>query len=295
MEALATLDWTERWMQSVITHPRGVEAGIAHPPARNSMGVTTAEIESIVCRSRSLTAAERMRIYHNAYFARLVECLEGDFPVFRQTVGDDAFRQFALEYIAQQPSRSYTLGRFGDGFVGFLRESCPNSDSGDPSAANWSEFVIELARFEHFIAEIFDGPGIEARPGLDIERLRTSDTWSEARLVPAPCLRLIRLPFAVHDWFEQRGDMGLSHALERRDIWLVLTRRDFQVVWHEVEAGEFHLLQRMAEGAPLEEALHWEAASSAPDIGALADKLRQLFCRWAALRLFVDVQYPNRV
>jgi hypothetical protein len=285
MAALATLDRTERWMQSVITHPLGVDRGVAHPSARNSIDVAPAEIDSIVCRSRRLTATERLGIYHHAYFARLVECLEGDFPVFRQAVGDDAFRQFALEYIAQQPSCSYTLGRLGDGFVDFLREDCPKTDSRDSSAAHWSEFLIELARFERVVAEVFDGPGIEAQPGLNVERLR----MSEARLVPAPCLRLIRLQFAVHDWFEQRGQIAQSHALERRDICLVLMRRNYRVVWHEVEPGEFRLLQRLAEGATLAEVLISEATNSAMDVDALASKLRQLFCRWATLRLFVDV------
>lgn len=289
MAPIATLDRTERWMQSVITHPLGVEAGIADP-ARSSMDNTTAEIESVVCRSRNFSATERLEIYRNAYFARLVECLEGDFPVFRQTVGDDAFRQFALEYIAYRPSRSYTLGRFGDGFVDFLRESCPDTDSCNPGATHWSEFMIELARFERRIAEVFDGPGVEAQPGLDVERLQISDGWSEARLVPAPCLRLIRLNFPVHDWHAQRCQMDLSRALERRDICLVLTRSDYRVVWHEVEQEEFLLLQRLAEGAPLEEALISAEISPAADVGALASNLRNLFCRWAALRLFVDVQ-----
>lgn len=289
MAAIATLDRTERWMQSVVTHPLGVEAGV-DAAARCGSGVPTADVELVVCRSRRLTAMERLSVYHHAYFARLVECLEGDFPVFRQTVGDDAFRQFALEYIAQQPSHSYTLGRFGDRFVDFLRESCPNSDSGDPSAANWSEFLIELAQFERLVAEVFDGLGIEARPGLDIERLRSSDSWSEARLVPAPCLRLIQLNFPVHDWHAQSRQVDLSCALEGRDICLVLTRMDYRVVWHEVEQEEFLLLQRLAEGAPLEEALLLEATSPAPDVGALASKLRHQFCRWAALRLFVDIQ-----
>jgi hypothetical protein len=66
-------------------------------------------------------------------------------------------------------------------------------------------------------------------------------------------------------------------------------RRDYRVVWHEVEPGEFRLLQRLAEGATLAEVLISEATNSAMDVDALASKLRQLFCRWATLRLFVDV------
>jgi len=285
MSAVATLDQTERWMRSVITHPLSVEAGICDPSTRSSIDVSVTNVESIVCRSRNLTATQRLGIYHNAYFARLVECLQGDFPVFCETVGDEVFRQFALEYITARPSRSYTLGRFGDGFADFLRESCPETDG------DWSEFLMELARFERAVAEVFDGPGIEAEPGLDVESLRSlaPDDLSRLRLTGAPCLRLMRLHFPVHDWVHDRSGLALTDVLQRRDVRVVLTRNNYRVVWQEVDATEFELLRQLVDGTPLEDALCSTASNVATLVEVLAMELQTMFARWARLRLFTAV------
>lgn len=291
MSAVPTLDRTERWMQRVVTHPLGVDAGIRDAGARRFVDVSTSELESMVNRSRCLTAAERMAIYHNAYFARLVECLQNDFPAFRKTVGDDAFRQFALQYTATQPSRSYTLGRFGDGFVDFLRETCPACERNDPSGTDWSEFLIELARFERVVAEVFDGPGIEGQPGLDVGSLRklSPHELSQLRFIGAPCLRLMQTQFAVHDLVGQGPDPALPHVLQRRNTYVVVTRSNFRVIWRAVERDEFQLLQRLVDGASLGDALLSAAGDASSDVGELSSRLQAMFCRWTALRFFTGV------
>jgi hypothetical protein len=291
MKLVATLDRTERWMQRVVTHPLGVDAGIRDAGSRQFVDVSTSELESMVNRSRNLTATERMAIYHDAYFARFVECLQNDFPIFRKAVGDDAFRQFALQYIAMQPSRGYTLGRFGDGFVDFLRETCPACEGIDASGADWPEFLIELARFERIIAEVFDGPGIEDRSGLDAASLRTlaPRELSQLRFIGAPCLRLLQTQFAVHDWVRQDPDLALLRVLQRRDTCVVITRSKYRVIWQEVECDEFQLLQQLVDGASLGDALLSAASNASADVGELASRLQAMFCRWAALRLFVGV------
>ncbi len=291
MAAIVTLDRTERWMRTIITHPLSVEAGFGHPAARHSIDVSPTQIESIVCRSRRLTAMERLAIYHNAYFARLVECLQNDFPTFRKTVGDDAFRQFALEYIAAHPSRSYTLGRFGDGFVDFLRETSPTCEQDDAGGADWSGFLIELARFERVVAEVFDGPGIEDQPGLDVDSIRTlaSHELSQLRFIGAPCLRLMQTRFAVHDLIGQDPELAWPHVFQRRDTCLVMTRSNYRVIWQEVDCDEFRLLQRLVDGASLGDALLPAASDASVDVGDLSSRLQAMFSRWAALRLFVRV------
>ncbi len=50
----------ERWMQTVIMHPAGVQQGIASEDARRHLDITTDEIEKVITRSNALTAAERL-------------------------------------------------------------------------------------------------------------------------------------------------------------------------------------------------------------------------------------------
>src|SRR6266849_5644114 len=98
----------QRWMQAAIMHPGGVVAGVASPETRQHIDVGPDEAETVVTRSRALTALERLAIYGHAYYARLLECLREEFPVLKHAIGDELFDAFVAEYLERYPSRSYT-------------------------------------------------------------------------------------------------------------------------------------------------------------------------------------------
>ena len=114
------LDKLQQWMQAVITHPAGVEAGISTPEAQSHIATSSSDVETIIEPSRRQSSVERLEVYANAYYARLIECLQAEFPVFRQTVGDDLFAEFAVDYLRRYPSQSYTLGELSCAVRQFL-------------------------------------------------------------------------------------------------------------------------------------------------------------------------------
>jgi hypothetical protein len=54
---------------------------------------------TILLRVRGADAAQRLRIYADAYRLRLVEVLGNDFPVTRDALGEEAFAGFAERYL----------------------------------------------------------------------------------------------------------------------------------------------------------------------------------------------------
>ena len=132
------LDAVQRWMQAVIMHPDGVAAGLDSETARQHLDVPPEEVESVVSRSQALSSVERLSIYANAYYARLLECLGEEFPVLKQTLGEETFDAFAFGYLQMYPSRSYTLGKLGENFARFLAETRPVEDTSDEIAAELS-------------------------------------------------------------------------------------------------------------------------------------------------------------
>src|SRR5260370_4744681 len=172
----------QRWMQAAIMHPVGVAEGIASDEARRHIDVGPDEAETVVTRSRALTALERLAIYSYAYYARLLECLREEFPVLKHALGDEIFDAFAAEYLERYPSRSYTLFQLGVNFPRFLAETRPDSPSPSPSplggegegegAVNWPDFLIDLATLELAFNEAFDGPGVEGKKLWDADQLR---------------------------------------------------------------------------------------------------------------------------
>ncbi len=168
-----SLDILQRWMQSVITHPGGVVGGLLSPTSQSYLQLGHGELEQVITRSTQQTSAERLAVYANACFQRLIECLESDFPIFRQLVGDEAFAGFAMEHLQRHPSHSYTLGRLSDHFDRFLKESKPAAS--DEKASDWADFLVDLARLEQTLNAVFDGPGIEGKPVVAADDLLAID------------------------------------------------------------------------------------------------------------------------
>jgi hypothetical protein len=222
------------------------------------------------------SSSQRVAIYQRAYLARLQECLRDTFPVLLAALGRDTFDQFAAEYVQHYPSASYTLNALADRLVEHLIATRPS----DVPAPGWPDFLIELARLEHAISEVFDGPGLEESPPLDVSELlqRSPERWSSLRLVPAPCLRLLAFTFPVDDYYSA-VKQGQSPAWpEPSPTWLAITRRDYVVRRVPLEPAEHQLLAAILADQSLGEALSASCAT--------AKQVAYWFAAWGRLRFF---------
>lgn len=278
MSGPRSLDAVQRWFQAVVTHPGGVAGGVEAAPEL--------PLETVITRSRNLTAAERMSIYASAYYARLLECLEAYYPVLRSALGEDVFQSFAFEYLQRYPSGSYTLDHLGDHFARFLEETRPDDGS------TWPDFLIDLAILEWNITKVFDGPGVEFQPLLTPESLQSfpAERFGEARLVPVPCLRALAFRYPVNAYYtaaRRAEDDGEEVPLpEPAPEHVALTRRDFVVRRYPLTAPQHALLEKVLEGATVGEAIVAAAEVSDLEDDALATELRAWFRFWAAEGFF---------
>lgn len=166
----ANLVQIQRWMQSVVMHPGGVAEGVDSAQARAHLDVPRDELPSVITRSRALDSAQRLEIYVDAYYERLLECLREEFPATRFAVGDELFHALAFGYLQHYPSHSYTLNALGHSFSRYLAESrLHERDMPSDAPESWADFVIELAQLERTLRDVFDGPGIERLTPLTAE------------------------------------------------------------------------------------------------------------------------------
>ncbi len=290
------LDTVQRWLQSVISHPGGVEAGVDSDEAQRIIHLKRGELERVVRRSRNLTAEQGLGIYANAYYARLLECLRESFPVLARALGREVFDEFAFEYLQRHPSRSYTLGRLGDRFAVFLNETRPDrATDGSPAPVGWPDFLIDLARLEWMIEQVFDGPGVEGRRLLTVDDLHAipQRDWLDAKLVLVVCAKLMEFRYPVNTYYTavrraKEGELVLTR--EPSPEYLCLTRRDFIVRRVALTKPQHALLRSIAEGRTVGPAL--AAAGDETDAGddELAAMLERWFADWAALGLFAGIE-----
>lgn len=282
------LDKLQQWMQAVITHPAGADAGLSTPEAQSQIATSPSDVEQIIEPSRRQSSIERLEVYANAYYARLIECLQAEFPVFRQTVGDDLFAEFAVDYLRRYPSQSYTLGELGARFVRFLTETRPVPQD----AADWSDFLIDLARLERTLSEVFDGPGCETKPPLGLAEILAIDPklWPQVRLTPAPCLRLLALRFPLNDYYTVIKSGNEAPLPQAAESWIAITRRDYVVRRYGLSRPQFILLTELERGQTVGEAIVAAAAVYPGEIDQLDVDLRDWFRTWAAAPMFESAQ-----
>jgi hypothetical protein len=285
---MADLDRIQRWMQTVIMHPGGVAEGIASSVARQHLNVGPALVEQVITPSRALTAMDRLSIYSSAYYARLLDCLREEFPVLVHALGEEIFDAFALDYLEKYPSQSYTLNDLATRFPVYLAETRPAKDNDDSPGTEWPDFLIDLATLELTFNQIFDGPGVEAEGVLDTAKLDGigPEQWPEARLVPAPCLRLLRLRYPVHEYYSAVRRNLDPPPPNPADTLLAITRCNYVVRHYSLCRPEFDVLQALMAGQPVAEAIYLAAQTLDMELDHLAANIRRWFQSWTANGFF---------
>lgn len=278
-------------MLSVITHPDGVLEGTRSAEAQQQISVPPDELEQVIERSRNQTSVERLAVYANAYYARLIECFEEEFPAMAYALGEETFRAFAFEYLQHYPPGSYTLAKLAANFPRFLRETRPVDDAQDTGAPKWTDFLIDLATLERTYSEAFDSPGAEGFSTLQPDEVAdiTPERWPDTRLLTVACLRLLELRFPVQE-FAASVKHGQEPVIPAPGAtYLVVSRRNYVVHPRAVSRLEFEILQGLCDGRNVGEVVGIATESSDSTIEELSIQLRDWFQRWSADGLFIGI------
>lgn len=267
-------------------HPGGVVEGIQAEAACQHIDLTPAAVDSVICPSREQTSVQRLEIYAHAYYARLLECLQAEFPMTSRAIGADLFDEFAVDYLQQWPSQSYTLDQLGARFARFLAETRPAADDDDVS---WLDFLPDLAALEWHFAEVFDGPGAERLELLDPRQLASigPDRWADVRLTCVPCLRIVEFDFPVQEYYLalRRGEEPLPP--ERRATRLAITRRDYVVRHRPLAEQEAAILRALHAGTSIGEAIEPAMPHTETELPAFAAQLQAWFRLWSSEGYFL--------
>jgi len=265
------LDRMQRWLQAVIVHPGEVEEAIASEEAARELA--PADLTDLIRPSHSLTAAERVEIYHGMYLLRMVEALEADYPALRHLFGEEAFAELVDDYVRTFPSRSYTLNRLGDHLPQFLLDG----------ARPYAELLHELARLELAITEVFDA---DEAPVLTPEQVRAvaPECWPEARLRPIAAFRLLTFRYPVLRWLDAARRDQAAPAPVRKGSRVVVYRQRYSVLRLELSRPEHALLEALAAGSPLGEAVAMAAAGLRER--RREDEIFKAFRSWVAEGMF---------
>jgi len=310
--AVRSLSNIQQWMQAVIVHPDGIHVGAqsaANPLAqRGNFASEIIAIDAMILPSKQLTSQQRMDVYANAYYARLLECLRDEYPALVLLLGEETFNAFAFDYLQCHPSQSYTLADLGRHFPAFLRDNQASAsdeeaaaDSSEESCPDeyWLALMTDLALLERTYSEVFSGPGIEDQQPLSADDISSipPERISDLKLIPSPCVRLLKLNTQAHDYAiaVRKGTASNDALPQQKTTYLVVTRLNYVVRTIEVEPQEYELLEQLLADVCLGEAIARVAdVTLIPD--SLADeqdwtrRISEWFQKWATDRLFIGIR-----
>ncbi len=230
----------QKWMKWIITDPRGVSRALIEVPEPDlkhrerflpPSHLTPRALLHSIQDAPPISREQRLDIYAEAYFARIVEVLENDYPRTKEVLGESEFTRLVSNYLKAHPSKYYNISDLGSDLHTFIRESCDTTGY---------EYLPAIAKLEHALVESFFADDL---PALEPSRLQEikPDEWPSKTFTLDPSVRLLEL------------DHEIETPFAREDQYLVVYRHFGSVYFETLTRPEFRVLSWMQDGLTLEE------------------------------------------
>ncbi len=252
----------------LIVAPTGVAEALAREPALAANG-----LDAIVRGDDRLSARERVEIYANAYFYRLLEALKEDYPLTLAALGEDDFHNLITSYLLEFPPTEPSLFFAGLNLPDFL---------GTYPAAGERPWLPELAELERALLESFHASDAAT---LDAAALRSipSAEWPGLSMRMAPATKVLYCRWRVDEAAGPNPAVILPNPPRLAPAAVLIWRQDGDVLFRGLEPPEAAGLALAArpQGARFDEICDAAAAEIANPADAAA-AINGMLARWLA-------------
>ncbi|MGH8313562.1 MAG: HvfC/BufC family peptide modification chaperone [Steroidobacterales bacterium] len=274
------LDRLERWMQAVVMHPGGAEKGIRAPGAARLHPQAALDPEALITRSKALTALERLGIYAEMYYLRLIEVLTAEYPTTRTILGEPEFDRLCRAFVARNPSTTRTLQTLSSRFPQFLARHLRGRRN--------ARLAVAVARIERAMEEVFDAPRAEPLSHEVLKRI-APERWGAVHLALTPALRLLELDCDADAYMTAVRSRQPLRTPRARPAYVIVYRHNLRAWRMALTREQFLLLKALADGAPIGRAVYASCRTMHVSAERLAALLSRWFRDWSAEGLFVGL------
>jgi hypothetical protein len=228
---------TQGLIYRLITALGGIEEGLA-----SERSLPPGGISELIRSGPGLSPTERIDIYANMYFYRLLEAIREDFSATAIVLGDANFHNLITGYLVQHPPSHPSITEASRQLAGFARNS--------PMLEKWP-FLADLIGLERALVDVFLGP--DADP-LTFDQLRTipPHRWSSLRIAVHPAVKVLDCQWRVDEVLRAvEGGRSRLPAL-RESGSIIVSRRDCLVTYRTLEHIERNALDVIRRGGPFD-------------------------------------------
>ena len=247
--------------------------------------------------SKTMSCLERLEVYNQQYWYRVLDSLRDDFPGLLAVLGDDRFTGLAVSYLSKYPSTSFTLRNLGDRLLKFINEE-PNLFTEKDRC-----LVLDMVNFEWSEIQAFDA---EEKPTLDPVEL-SNFAGSKLKLELQPYVFVLSLDHAVDEFLLNHKKFADSRTVttatkrnreiqrtrlskpKKQKTFVVIHRQDNCVFYKRINTIEYTVLSALKSGSTLLEAcssIRKGDLQSIRDLSVAVNALGESFALWSRLGWF---------
>jgi hypothetical protein len=186
-----------------------------------------------IADARNINIVERLDVYRDAYYLRLIEILTEDYASLQKLMGEDAFEAMAHDYLDQYPSDSFTIRNVGRNLADYLK----NHEGCDP-------FYAEYAAFEWALSEVLF---IEDQEILTLEALSqvSPESWPKLKLQLHNSCCLLQFNYDIYSVYQalESDEEGPDLDFLEQEQGILIWRFDNEALFMPLELAELKLLQ----------------------------------------------------
>lgn len=277
LETPASLKELQTWFGAVITQPIDDDSRIN--PTAPSGGLIEEEAPRFINPSKTLSPYQRIEIYNQQYWWRLLSIMQENFPLATCLFGYYDFNKtIAVPYLELNPPNDWSLNTLGDTLPAWVLEHYHQEDK----ALVLDAVNVDLAYNLSFTAGELEGINVATREeGLAVlkKKVRTQ-----------PHLFLLSLSY---DLIPFRSDV-LKHKpdyyeennfpkLNKKKTHIALYRtKTLNITWKEISHEEHDTLHHFQEGRSVEEFCTWLETENTPLAREAEKNLIHWFQEWTS-------------
>lgn len=212
-------------------------------------------IDKLIAPNKILSSSDRIKLYAQQYWWRLIQSIESDFPLLRRVLGEELFSKVIKEYILRHPSSSYTLRHLGRKLPTFIEQEIEL-----PSDIRL--LAKDVSIFELYIIESFFS---KTEGSINDESLLKTNS-ENLFLSLQPHVFLLNLSYPLHEYIDYFRNSSLKDnqtnavllrkkesffsemEIPERNTKIIIYRYEYEVFAKEVSDNLFHFLLTIREG-----------------------------------------------
>ena len=247
---------TQQWFGSIISRP------IDEDSRMNPLSPSGNHMEEEACHyiapSPTLRPAQRIELYNQQYWWRLLTTLQDDYPLLTRLFGYYDFNQtIAIPYLQKYPPNHWSLNFAGQYLPKWIDECY---------TANDKSLVKNAAYIDWAFIQSFFAPGL---PHISNDSLPVKGDIAsllDQKIKLQPHIHLFKMNqdlFSFRkEFLKEDPDYWVEHDFptisKGKEFYFILYRNQKNnIAWKEISSAEYRLLSLFQSGSSIDEACQW--------------------------------------